>query len=38
MIRMLRLRIADLETRLGDLTERNRDVFRGLQDIATEDR
>ena len=38
MIRLLRLRIADLETRLGDLTSNNRDVFEGLRDIAMEGR
>jgi hypothetical protein len=33
-LRFLRLRIADLETRLVDLTGNNRDVYEGLQAIA----
>lgn len=33
-LQYLRVRIADLETRLVDLTSNNRDVFEGLQDIA----
>jgi len=35
-LRYLRLRIADLETRLVDLTSNNRDVYEGLQAIAEE--
>lgn len=35
-LRFLRVRIADLETRLVDLTSNNRDVFEGLQSISTE--
>jgi hypothetical protein len=35
-LRYLRLRIADLETRLVDLTSNNRDVYEGLQAIAQE--
>lgn len=34
LFRSLRLRIADLETRLGDFTGNNRHVFQGLQDVA----
>lgn len=33
-LRFLRLRVADLETRLADLTGHNRDVFEGFVDIA----
>jgi hypothetical protein len=33
-LRFLRLRIADLETRLGDMTVNARDVYEGLQAIA----
>jgi hypothetical protein len=33
-LRYLRLRIADLETRLGDMTVNARDVYEGLQAIA----
>jgi Family of unknown function (DUF6090) len=33
-LQYLRVRIADLETRLVDMTSNNRDVFEGLQDIA----
>jgi hypothetical protein len=29
-LRFLRLRVADIETRLGDLTGNNRDVFEGF--------
>ena len=36
LIPLLRLRIADLETRLVDLTGNNRDVMQGLQAIANE--
>ncbi|MGB7740458.1 MAG: hypothetical protein WBM03_15210 [Steroidobacteraceae bacterium] len=36
LVPLLRLRIADLETRLVDLTGNNRDVMQGLQAIATE--
>lgn len=35
-VRLLRLRIADLETRLTDLTGNNRDVYEGLRVIGTE--
>lgn len=35
-LRFLRLRVADLETRLGDLTSANRDVLGGYLDIAKE--
>jgi hypothetical protein len=33
-LQFLRVRIADLETRLVDLTSNNRDVFQGLQEVA----
>ena len=33
-LQFLRVRIADLETRLVDLTSNNRDVFEGLQEVA----
>ncbi|MEO8161035.1 MAG: hypothetical protein ABI588_06420 [Arenimonas sp.] len=33
-LRFLRLRVADLETRLADLTSNNRDVLEGFVDIA----
>lgn len=33
---LLRLRIADLDTRLVDLTGNNKDVMQGLQAIANE--
>jgi hypothetical protein len=36
LVPLLRLRIADLETRLVDLTGNNRDVMQGLQAIASE--
>ena len=36
LIPLLRLRIADLETRLVDLTGNNKDVMQGLQAIANE--
>ncbi len=35
-LRYLRLRVADLETRLADLTGNNRDVFEGFVEIAKE--
>lgn len=35
-LRFLRLRVADLETRLGDLTSNNRDVLNGFLEIAKE--
>jgi len=35
-LRYLRLRVADLETRLADLTSNNRDVFEGFVGIAKE--
>jgi hypothetical protein len=35
-LRYLRLRIADIETRLADLTGNNRDVFEGFVEIAKE--
>jgi len=35
-LRFLRLRVADLETRLADLTGNNRDVFEGFIEIAKE--
>ncbi len=35
-LRFLRLRVADLETRLGDLTSANRDVLGGYVEIAKE--
>jgi hypothetical protein len=37
-LRYLRLRVADIETRLADLTGNNRDVFEGFLEIANEDR
>ena len=37
-LRFLRLRVADLETRLADLTGNNRDVFEGFIAIAGEAR
>ena len=36
LVPLLRLRIADLETRLFDLTGNNKDVMQGLQAIANE--
>ena len=36
LVPLLRLRIADLETRLVDLTGNNKDVMQGLQAIANE--
>jgi len=33
-LQFLRVRIADLETRLVDITSNNRDVFEGLQEVA----
>ncbi len=36
LVSLLRLRIADLETRLVDLTGNNKDVMQGLQTIANE--
>ena len=36
LVALLRLRIADLETRLVDLTGNNKDVMQGLQAIANE--
>jgi hypothetical protein len=36
LVPLLRLRIADLETRLVDLTGNNKDVMQGLQTIANE--
>jgi len=36
LVPLLRLRIADIETRLVDLTGNNRDVMQGLQAIASE--
>ena len=36
-LRFLRLRVADLETRLADLTSNNRDVLEGFVDIAKEE-
>jgi hypothetical protein len=36
LVPLLRLRIADLETRLVDLTGNNKDVLQGLQEIANE--
>ncbi len=36
LVQLLRLRIADLDTRLHDLTVKNRGIVRGLQDIAGE--
>jgi hypothetical protein len=36
LVALLRLRIADLETRLVDLTGNNKDVLQGLQAIANE--
>jgi len=36
-IRYLRQRIADLDTRLVDMTQNNRDVFEALETIAKED-
>jgi hypothetical protein len=35
LVPLLRLRIADIESRLVDLTGNNRDIKRGLQAIAT---
>ena len=35
-LRFLRLRVADIETRLADLTGNNRDVFEGFLEIAKE--
>jgi hypothetical protein len=35
-LRYLRLRVADIETRLADLTGNNRDVFEGFVEIARE--
>ncbi len=35
-VRLLRLRIADLETRLTDMTGNNRDIYEGLRAIGTE--
>lgn len=35
-LRYLRLRVADIETRLADLTGNNRDVFEGFLEIAKE--
>ena len=37
-LRYLRLRVADIETRLADLTGNNRDVFEGFVEIARDDR
>jgi hypothetical protein len=37
LVPLLRLRIADLETRLVDLTGNNRDVLQGLQAIARQE-
>ena len=37
-LRFLRLRVADLETRLGDLTSNNRDVLNGFLEIAKQQR
>jgi hypothetical protein len=34
LVRALRMRLADLETRLGDFTGANRDVLAGLKDVA----
>ena len=34
LLRALRQRVADLETRLGDFTGNNRDVMAGLKDVA----
>lgn len=34
LLRALRMRVADLETRLGDFTGNNRDVLAGLKDLA----
>jgi hypothetical protein len=36
LIPLLRLRIADLETRFVDLTGNNKDVLQGLQTIAND--
>lgn len=36
LVPLLRLRIADLETRLGDLTVNNREIMEGLRAIAQE--
>ena len=38
LVPLLRLRIADLETRLIDLTGNNREILQGLQAIAAEKR
>jgi len=38
LVPLLRLRIADIETRLVDLTGNNRDIMQGLQAIADESR
>ena len=38
LVPLLRLRIADIETRLVDLTGNNREIMQGLQAIATERR
>jgi hypothetical protein len=37
LIGHLRQRVADLETRQGDMTSNNRDVFDGLRDLAAEE-
>jgi hypothetical protein len=36
LIPLLRLRVADIETRLVDLTGNNKDVMQGLRAIANE--
>ncbi len=38
LVPLLRLRIADIETRLIDLTGNNREILQGLQAIAAERR
>lgn len=34
LLPLLRLRVADIRTRLGDLTVNNRDILEGLRDVA----
>jgi len=38
LLPLLRLRIADIRTRLVDLTVNNKDVLQGLQDIVDDKR